>query len=139
MRATWTAPRPAIAKPPAAQPNAAKAGVRSRVMAGIIDASSSLPGESKRGAGLRPALPARRRRPRRRRAASEGPNLLPGVGSFAVAAQRTAGTASAATPLWHPRGSAPRHRRVVEHHHLVDERGPVVADHMDVDLLRDLP
>src|SRR5207247_1119424 len=26
------------------------------------------------------------------------------------------------------------HRRVVEHHHLVDERGPVLADYLDVEL-----
>src|SRR5213593_280568 len=37
-----------------------------------------------------------------------------------------------------PQGSGPLHRRVVEHHHLVDERGPVVADHVDVDLLGEL-
>src|SRR5436309_551854 len=138
VRATRIAPSPAITKPPPAQPNAAKAVVRSRVMVGIIDASSSLPGRSKRGAGGRPASPARRTRPRRRRTASEEPDLLRGVGSLAVAVQRTAGTASAASPVWHPQGSAPRHRGVVEHHHLVDERGPVLADHMDVDLLGEL-
>src|SRR5882724_9555602 len=138
MRATRTAPSPAITKPPAAQPNVAKAVVTSRVMIGIIDASSSLPGESKRSAAVRPASPARRTRPRRRRTASEEPDLLRGVGSLAVAVQRTAGTASAASPVWHPQGSAPRHRGVIEHHHLVDERGPVLADHMDVDLLGEL-
>src|SRR2546428_3356887 len=111
MRATRTAPSPASTRPPPAQPNVAKAVARSRVMVGIIDASSLLPGESKRGAGVRPASPARRTRPPRRRAASEAPNLLGGVGSLAVAVQRTAGTASAACSVWHPQGSAPRHRR----------------------------
>src|SRR3989442_8792833 len=134
MRATRTAPNPASTRPPPAQPNVARAVARSRVMVGIIDASSLLPGESKRGAGVRPASPARLTRPPRRRAASEAPNLLRGVGSLAVAVQRTAGTASAACP----QGSAPRHRRVVEHYHLVDERGPILAGHMDVDLLGDL-
>src|SRR5438128_1725554 len=34
--------------------------------------------------------------------------------------------------------SAARHRRMVEHHHLVDERGPVLADHLDMELLGEL-
>src|SRR5207247_4208257 len=37
-----------------------------------------------------------------------------------------------------PRSSAALHRRVVEHHHLVDERWPVLAHHVDVDLLGEL-
>src|SRR3989442_7292910 len=137
MRATRTAPSPASTRPPPAQPNVAKAVARSRVMVGIIDASSLLPGESKRGAGVRPASPARRTRPRRRRA-SEGPTLLRGVGSLAVAVQRTASTASAACSVWHPPGSAPRHRRVGEDYHLPDEGGAVLAHPHDVDFLGDL-
>src|SRR5438093_9969659 len=34
--------------------------------------------------------------------------------------------------------SAAGHRRMVEHHHLVDECRPVLADHVDVDLLGEL-
>src|SRR3989442_11945496 len=134
MRATRTAPSPASTRPPPAQPNVAKAVARSRVMVGIIDASSLLPGESKRGAGVRPASPARRTRPRRRRA-SKGPTLLRGVGSLAVAVQRTAGTASAACSVWHPPGSAPRHRRGGEAHPLLDEGGAGPSHPTDVDLL----
>src|SRR3989442_12721053 len=138
MRATRTAPNPASTRPPPAKPNVARAVARSRVMVGIIDASSLLPGESKRGAGVRPASPARRTRPPRRRAASEAPNLLRGVGSLAVAVQRTAGTASAACSVWHPQGSAPRHRRGGEHFPLLKETGAALPGDHEAGLFGDV-